>query len=89
VKRSLYKRLAVLEGLLGTCPRRPSDVLFLDHDGFIQWDGSAAMKEWAGKHVSAWPAEWFEQPWCITTVKGLDPPVVLGDRSPPSEDRTS
>jgi hypothetical protein len=68
VKRLLYKRLAVLEGFLGRCPRRPKNVLFVDNDGYIQGDGSAAIKEWAGKHVSAWPADWFEQSWCITTV---------------------
>ncbi len=86
---NLRTRLARLEvAVTAQCPCRPTNVLFLDLAGHILWDGTKAMHEWAGKHVSVWPPEWLAQPWAITTVVNIDPLVVLGDRPPSVEERS-
>jgi hypothetical protein len=75
---SLQKRIAKLEELAGPAWRRPSDVLCVDLDGRILWDGHEAMRGWAGRPLAEWPREWLEQPWPLKVLVGVDPLVVLG-----------
>jgi prepilin-type processing-associated H-X9-DG protein len=76
----IHKRLARLENAVGANrePSRPANVLFLDGQDRILFDGNEAMRSWAGRHRSEWPAAWWDQPWPITLVGGVDPLVVFG-----------
>ena len=78
MSRALVNRVTALEGRGGTGPRRPTNVLFLDSNGPILWDGSDRMRGWAGQPSSAWPPEWLEQPRRITRLIGVDPLALLG-----------
>jgi hypothetical protein len=78
VNKSLKHRVGKLQALFGPADRRPSDVLCLDLDGKILWDGSEAMREWAGRPLTDWPREWWELPWSIKLLQGIDPLPVLG-----------
>lgn len=78
MNKRLSVRLQRLEALAQTKSGRSANVLFLDHQDRILWDGSEAMKGWASRHSSEWPADWLDRPWPITLVGGVDPLVVLG-----------
>jgi hypothetical protein len=75
---TLKKRIAKLEELAGPAWRRPCDIVCLDLDGRILWDGTEAMREWAGRPLSDWPREWLVEPWHLKTLIGVDPLLVLG-----------
>jgi hypothetical protein len=76
--RRRLSRLADAAG--GADPPRPADVLFLDDHERILFDGNEAMRPWAGRHRSDWPQPWWDQPWPITLIGGIDPLVVFGLR---------
>ena len=75
---NLQNRIAKLEALAGPERRRPCDILFLDLDGRILWDGDEGMRGWSGRSADEWPPEWLEHPWPLKRIIGVDPLVVLG-----------
>jgi hypothetical protein len=75
---TLKKRIAKLEERAGPVWRRPCDIVCLDLDGLILWDGTEAMLEWSGRPLTDWPREWLEQPWPLKLLVGVDPLLMLG-----------
>jgi hypothetical protein len=75
---NLRKRIDKLEERVAPAWRRPSDIVCLDLDGRILWDGCPAMLQWAGRPLASWPREWLEQPWPLKLLVNVDPIKVLG-----------
>jgi hypothetical protein len=74
---NLRTRILKLEAIAGPANRRPTDILFIDLNGKILWDGTTEMVEWAGRSRSEWPSEWLREPWALKTIIGVDPLLVL------------
>src|SRR4051812_35255288 len=76
-------RLAILERLRRLAETdRPTGQLFLDDADRILWDGSEGMRPFAGRHVSEWPAEWWDSPHSMKVYGGIDPLALFGIRPP-------
>lgn len=76
-------RLRKLEAAMkvGQRPLNAS-VVFLDaspeEGGRIMWNGSEALRPYAGLPWTSLPAEWQTSPWPITFFIGVDPLMMLG-----------